>query len=84
MVSAGLKEDKFVPMVRLAPQLALQGLPDARWIEDYASKHAHPKAPGAVVFTIAGDNKLPEQTLDHWEGYRGSGPVHRWTLDRRR
>jgi GH15 family glucan-1,4-alpha-glucosidase len=46
-----------------------------RWIEDYASKHAHPKAPGAVVFTIAGDSKLPEQTLDHWEGYRGSGPV---------
>jgi len=46
-----------------------------RWIEDYASKHARPKAPGAVVFTIAGDNELPEQTLDHWEGYRGSGPV---------
>jgi GH15 family glucan-1,4-alpha-glucosidase len=45
------------------------------WIEDHASKHVHPKAPGAVVFTIAGDNQLPEQTLDHWEGYRGSGPV---------
>jgi GH15 family glucan-1,4-alpha-glucosidase len=46
-----------------------------RWIEDYASKHARPKEPGGVVFTIAGDNKLPEQILDHWEGYRGSGPV---------
>jgi GH15 family glucan-1,4-alpha-glucosidase len=45
------------------------------WIEEYASKHAHPKDPGAVVFTVAGDNKLPEQTLDHWEGYRGSRPV---------
>jgi GH15 family glucan-1,4-alpha-glucosidase len=45
------------------------------WIEEYASKHAHPKDPDAVVFTIAGDNQLPEQTLDHWEGYRGSGPV---------
>jgi GH15 family glucan-1,4-alpha-glucosidase len=45
------------------------------WIEDYASKHAHPTAPGGVVFTIAGDNQLPEQTLDHWEGYRGSAPV---------
>jgi GH15 family glucan-1,4-alpha-glucosidase len=45
------------------------------WIEDYASKHAHPKR-GAVVFTINGDNQLPEQTLDHWEGYRGSSPVH--------
>ena len=46
-----------------------------RWIEDYASKHARPKEPGAVVFTIRGDTKLPEQTLDHWEGYRESGPV---------
>ena len=45
------------------------------WIEEYASKHAHPEDPGAVVFTIAGDNKLVEQTLDHWEGYRESGPV---------
>jgi GH15 family glucan-1,4-alpha-glucosidase len=45
------------------------------WIEDHASKHVRPRAPGAVVFTIEGDNQLPEQTLDHWEGYRGSGPV---------
>jgi GH15 family glucan-1,4-alpha-glucosidase len=45
------------------------------WLEDYASKHAHPKAPGAVLFTIAGDDQLPELTLGHWEGYRGSGPV---------
>src|SRR5713226_2824909 len=46
-----------------------------RWIEDHASKHTRPKVPGGVVFTITGDNKLPEQTLDHWEGYRGSRPV---------
>jgi GH15 family glucan-1,4-alpha-glucosidase len=45
------------------------------WIEDYASKHVNPKAPGAVVFTIEGDTQLPEQTLEHWEGYRGSRPV---------
>jgi GH15 family glucan-1,4-alpha-glucosidase len=45
------------------------------WIGDYASKHARPKAPGAAVFTIAGDDQLPEQTLDHWEGYRRSSPV---------
>ncbi|MGB9204162.1 MAG: glycoside hydrolase family 15 protein [Terriglobales bacterium] len=45
------------------------------WIEDHGSKHVRPKAPGSVVFTIGGDNNLPEQTLDHWEGYRGSGPV---------
>jgi GH15 family glucan-1,4-alpha-glucosidase len=45
------------------------------WLEGRASKHAHPKTPGPVVFTIEGDNQLPEQTLDHWEGYRGSAPV---------
>jgi GH15 family glucan-1,4-alpha-glucosidase len=45
------------------------------WIEDYASKHVSQKSPGAVVITIEGNNQLPEQTLDHWEGYRGSGPV---------
>jgi len=46
-----------------------------RWIEDYASKHAHPKEPGSVLYTIDGDNQLPERTLDHWEGYRASSPV---------
>jgi GH15 family glucan-1,4-alpha-glucosidase len=45
------------------------------WIEDYASKHARPKESGAVVLTINGEKKLPEHTLDHWEGYRGSAPV---------
>ncbi len=45
------------------------------WIEDHASKHVRPNVPGAVVFTIGGDNQLPEETLEHWEGYRGSGPV---------
>ncbi len=46
-----------------------------RWMEDYASKHVSPKELGAAVFTIDGDNHLPEHTLDHWEGYRASGPV---------
>lgn len=45
------------------------------WLENYASRHVSPKGPGTVVFTIDGDKDLPEQTLDHWEGYRGSGPV---------
>ncbi len=45
------------------------------WLEDYASKHAHANERGAVVFTINGEKKLPEHTLDHWEGYRGSSPV---------
>jgi GH15 family glucan-1,4-alpha-glucosidase len=45
------------------------------WIEDYASKYAGSNERGAVVFTIDGEKKLPEHTLDHWEGYRGSSPV---------
>jgi GH15 family glucan-1,4-alpha-glucosidase len=45
------------------------------WIKDYASKDVRPNAPRAVVSTVEGDNQLPEQTLDHWEGYRGSKPV---------
>lgn len=45
------------------------------WIEDYASKYARSKERGAVVFTINGEKKLPEHTLDHWEGYRGATPV---------
>jgi GH15 family glucan-1,4-alpha-glucosidase len=45
------------------------------WIEDYGAKHVSHDSPGAVLITIEGNNQLPEQTLDHWEGYRGSGPV---------
>ena len=45
------------------------------WIENHASKHINPAAPLPVLFTIHGDSKVPEQTLDHWEGYRGSSPV---------
>ena len=45
------------------------------WVDDYAAKHHRSDAPLPVVFTIQGDSHLPEQTLDHWEGYRGSAPV---------
>ncbi len=45
------------------------------WLQEYASRHTDPQKAGPVVFTIAGDNNLPEQTLDHWEGYSGSAPV---------
>ena len=45
------------------------------WIEDYASRHINPESSGAVVFRIEGDTQLPEETLEHWEGYRGSRPV---------
>lgn len=28
-----------------------------------------------IMFTIRGDTDIPERTLDHLEGYRGSRPV---------
>ena len=31
--------------------------------------------PLRVLYSIDGQANLPEQTLDHWEGYRGSRPV---------
>jgi GH15 family glucan-1,4-alpha-glucosidase len=45
------------------------------WIHDYASQHLTADKQAPVVFTIAGSEKLPEFTLDHWEGYCGSAPV---------
>jgi GH15 family glucan-1,4-alpha-glucosidase len=45
------------------------------WMHDYASKHIEPGTDFPVVFTLRGDSLLSETTLDHWEGYRKSGPV---------
>jgi GH15 family glucan-1,4-alpha-glucosidase len=45
------------------------------WIKNCASKKLHPDKAGTVVLTIEGDDRLPEEILGHWEGYRGSGPV---------
>src|SRR5215831_4735758 len=45
------------------------------WIENHASKHFDSDAPLPPLFTIQGDSKIPEETLNHWEGYRQSAPV---------
>jgi GH15 family glucan-1,4-alpha-glucosidase len=45
------------------------------WIDRYASKHISPQSPLPVLFTIHGDDQVGEQVLEHWEGYRASGPV---------
>jgi GH15 family glucan-1,4-alpha-glucosidase len=50
------------------------------WMNNYIAK---PRATGDLptenqlrtMYTIRGDSKLREETLDHWEGYRGSRPV---------
>jgi GH15 family glucan-1,4-alpha-glucosidase len=45
------------------------------WLQNFASKHLHPDVPAPPLMTIDGDPNIPEQTLEHWEGYRKSGPV---------
>jgi GH15 family glucan-1,4-alpha-glucosidase len=45
------------------------------WLQNYVAKHSKPGTPLPTVFTIYGESELPEQTLDHWEGYRQSRPV---------
>ncbi|WP_243374911.1 glycoside hydrolase family 15 protein [Geotalea sp. SG265] len=45
------------------------------WLEGCAAQHFVPGQALPVVLTVGGDCLPPEQTLDHWEGYRRSGPV---------
>jgi GH15 family glucan-1,4-alpha-glucosidase len=45
------------------------------WLQNFVAKHPHTGKRLPTVFTIHGDSRLPEETLDHWEGYRQSGPV---------
>ena len=46
-----------------------------RWIRDYAMREPRTATPTPVMFTVQGSNQIPEITLQHWEGYRRSGPV---------
>jgi GH15 family glucan-1,4-alpha-glucosidase len=45
------------------------------WLEKNAGKLRRPDAALPVLFTVYGDSQIPEQILEHWEGYRGSSPV---------
>jgi GH15 family glucan-1,4-alpha-glucosidase len=45
------------------------------WLKNYAAKHTHAGEHLPTVLTIFGETEIPEQTLDHWEGYRQSSPV---------
>jgi len=45
------------------------------WIQNCADIHPHTGKRLPAVFTIHGHSRLPEETLDHWEGYRQSKPV---------
>jgi GH15 family glucan-1,4-alpha-glucosidase len=45
------------------------------WLQEFVAKHPHTGHRIPPVFTIFGDPLPPEQSLDHWEGYRNSRPV---------
>jgi GH15 family glucan-1,4-alpha-glucosidase len=48
----------------------------ARWLADrYQQGSADGSGPLKIMYRVDGTADLTEQTLDHWEGYRGSWPV---------
>ncbi|MCW2824772.1 MAG: hypothetical protein JWQ91_1689 [Aeromicrobium sp.] len=48
-----------------------------RWLRDRVQEQRHgASGPLNIMYRIDGSSDLSEEVLDHWEGYRGSGPVH--------
>jgi GH15 family glucan-1,4-alpha-glucosidase len=48
----------------------------ARWLGDRVREHVGgPEGPLNIMYRIDGSPDLSEESLEHWEGYRGSYPV---------
>ncbi|MET0951670.1 MAG: glycoside hydrolase family 15 protein [Aeromicrobium sp.] len=48
-----------------------------RWLRDRVQEQrGGASGPLNIMYRIDGSSDLSEEVLDHWEGYRGSGPVH--------
>ena len=48
----------------------------ARWLGDrYEERDGSASGPLKIMYKVDGSADLVEQTMDHWEGYRGSRPV---------
>lgn len=50
------------------------------WLRNYVTKPGSEESSSdggrlRTMYTVHGENRLAEEILDHWEGYRGSGPV---------
>jgi GH15 family glucan-1,4-alpha-glucosidase len=57
----------------------------------FQERELYPSGPLRLLYDVHGGSDLPEETLDHFEGYRGSAPVrigkaaparHLWRADR--
>ena len=59
--------------VRLGFTSEAQGF--LNWLQNHVGKHSHTGEQLPTMFTIFGEQVPDEITLDHWEGYMGSGPV---------
>jgi GH15 family glucan-1,4-alpha-glucosidase len=46
-----------------------------QWLLARVKEHAGTKSPLNLMYRIDGSSDLTEETLEHWEGYRGSYPV---------
>jgi GH15 family glucan-1,4-alpha-glucosidase len=48
-----------------------------RWLRDRVQqRQGGPSGPLNIMYRIDGSSDLSEEVLEHWEGYRGSAPVH--------
>jgi GH15 family glucan-1,4-alpha-glucosidase len=47
----------------------------SQWLLARVKEHAGKKSPLNLMYRIDGSSELTEETLEHWEGYRGSYPV---------
>jgi GH15 family glucan-1,4-alpha-glucosidase len=45
------------------------------WLRDRVGEHARSDSPLKIMYRVDGSSDLTEQTLDHFEGWRGSRPV---------
>jgi GH15 family glucan-1,4-alpha-glucosidase len=46
-----------------------------RWLRDRVDERAGSSGPLNIMYRVDGSSDLTEETLPHWEGYRGSAPV---------
>ncbi len=46
-----------------------------QWLRDRVEEKAGADGPLNIMYRVDGSSDLVEESLDHWEGYRGSSPV---------